>query len=221
MRERPREVVPLIRPSRLFLWVAVGVVALTGAYGWIHFSATSHVGMTEVPAEPASKTPRASGDLTTRGATVAPTSLEDLTRELRAGLTGEVRSVHEESQLGDALLIDLQNLKTDVITVNATVSEWAGRDHEHPGRVQIHARLAAGQPLDRQFGAVALVVGRYMRALGMKVDVLEIILHDEDGDKATTLDPIAAQDYYIGRVTLEQVLETTAAAKSAAVNPPP
>lgn len=217
-RERPREPVPLIRPARLFAWVAIGVAALSGVYGWVHFNATSRVGISTTTPDPPPKAAKPSSDLTVRNAVAEP-SLEQITKELRAGLTGEVRTIHEDSQLGDALLIDLQNLHTGVISVEAPVLEWAGRDHDHPGRVEIHARLEDGQPLDRQLGAVAMVTGRYMRAFGMRVDVLEVVLHGADGDKATTLDPAAAQDYYIGRVTLEQLLQTSAAAKAAAAAP--
>jgi hypothetical protein len=70
----------------------------------------------------------------------------------------------------------------------------------------VHVRLSSDRDLPRQFGAIALVVGRYKRSLRLDIPVLEVIVPGPDGLLSTTLDPKAAEEFYIARITLEALL---------------
>ena len=125
-------------------------------------------------------------------------------QELRNRLVGEVRPVTAPGQLGDALLIDLQNLQVDVSAVDAVVTQWSGRQSDVPRKAEVHVTLGSDTELDRELAGVALAVGRYKRALRLDIPLVEVKVTTGEGELRTTLDAKKAEELYIGRISLDQ-----------------
>lgn len=209
LRERSTPPVPLIRWSWLLLWVGVGLLFLAITWWWIRYNGTTRAGIDAAPppdvpataAEGVPETVPASAGSYTRTST-SPYGMVE--QELRTALVGEVRPVQAPGELGDALMIDLQNLRIDVTSVDAPVTQWSGRNKDVPRTAEIHVTLGSDQEVDRQIAAVALTVGRYKRALRLDIPLVEVVVKSVEGDLRTTIDAKRAEELYIGRISLDQ-----------------
>lgn len=203
LRDRGPAPVPLVRMSRLLLWVGVGTTML--AFAWWFVRATGEL---ETGIDPASTEPGPGEERNPVEAPAEPagTDLGQLDEELRAGLRSEVRAIHSDGELGDALLSDLLNLRSTVRDVKATVIKWTGRKQDLPHTAEIRVTLDGSTELDRQLLAVGLVVGRYKRTHRMEVPLLEVYVPGDGGLRKLTLDGTRAEAYYEQRLSPAEFL---------------
>lgn len=206
LRKPESRPVPLVRASWVILWVGVGLLGVGLWFGWMRMQANSLSGIVVTAPSTKPATPPATPPPTTPPASPSAASLKAVEAELRAGLTSEVRPIRAEGQLGDALLIDLQNLHLDVAAVDAPVLAWSGRARDVPQKAEVHVKLTSQRDLSRQFGGIALAVGRYKRALHLDIPVLEVVIATPEGELTTTLDAKLAEDFYVGRIDLQALL---------------
>lgn len=192
-REPPRPA-PLVRPGRVLAYILIGALGLGGWFGWVRWAGTSDAGISKPPAERPE-------------VVTTDTELDQVERELRSLLDPDPRDIKGEGVLADALLIDLQRMRIDVATVDATVSQWTGRLNDQPARASLRVVIASARDLDRTIGAIALVVGRYERAYHLTLEDVDIVLKTEEGDRGRSLDPKRAEDFYMARIGLEKMLE--------------
>lgn len=191
---------PAIRPARLALYVAAGVAVLGLWAGWVRLNADSRFGVTEVT-EPATPSAGAPAERLERQG-----GLAEVEASLRAGVGGSLRPIRQPGDLSDALLIDLANLKVDVETAEAEITEWSGRFLDEPRKGRVRVTLRTAQELDRSLGAVALVVGRYAQEYRLELDPIEVRVRTSDGDRRTILDPRRAAAFYTRELGLEELL---------------
>ena len=195
LRERGPSPVPLVRMSRLLLWVGVGTTVL--AFAWWFVRATGEL---ETGIDPAAPEPAVEALPPDAPAEPEGTDLQQLDEELRAGLRSEVRAIHSDDELGDALLSDLLNVRATVRDVKATVIKWTGRKQDLPHTAEVRVTLDGPAELDRQLLAVGLVVGRYKRTHRMEVPLLEVYVPGDAGLRKLVLDGTRAEAYYERRI---------------------
>jgi hypothetical protein len=148
---------------------------------------------------------------TTTATPLHPTPGQDPARELlqglRARLPQEVHSVRQPPDLGDAILIELQNLETGVTSVDAVVTSWGGPKNDQPKEATVKATFRDLETSDRDVASFGLVVGRYIRAYGIRVTDASVVFHDAAGDRGMTLDGDACAELYNGRLALSKFIQ--------------
>lgn len=202
-RPRPPGPTPLIRTSRLMVFVAVGVAFLLVYLWWIRLAATSRSGISEAPPPPAPKT---SLTAPSRLAAAGETDIQRVERELRSTLSGDPRAISGPGALGDSLLIEIQRLRVDVERVDAPVQKWTGRDQSQPATANVAVVLGTSTELDRSVGAIALVVGRYKRTYRLDIPSITIAWHTDEGDRRLSVSATRAEEFYVGRLSLTELL---------------
>ncbi len=193
-RRAPRVAPPLVRPGRVLAYIVVGALGLGAWFSWVRWAGTTDVGISEAPKARAV-------------AIVTDTELDKVDRGLRALLAADPRPIKGEGALADALLVDLQHMRIDVVTVDAVVTESTGRTGEQPVSANLRVVLASSNDLDRTVGAIALVVGRYARSYRLSFPEVSIVLKTAEGERVRSLDAKRAEEYYMDRVSLEKMLE--------------
>ncbi len=192
-RETPRPP-PMVRPGRVLAYILIGAAGVGGWLAWVRWAGTTDAGISTAPVARAP-------------VVVTDSELDKVDRELRSLLAADPRPIKGEGALADALLVDLQHMRIDVATVDATVSEWTGRSNDQPVTATLRVVIASADDLDRTVAAIALVVGRYARGYHLTFDRVDIVLRTNDGERLRSLDPRRAEEYYMDRVSLEKMLE--------------
>lgn len=126
--------------------------------------------------------------------------------ELRSVPLGDPHPVSRAGDLGDAILIELQKLRVDVVRVDAPVTKWGGKKLDDPAVAEVRVHFRSRGKLDRELGAVALVVGRYKQRYTIDIPVLEARWESEGGTRAKLIDARTAELFTQGRAKLGQVL---------------
>lgn len=212
-RPAPPPAAPLVRPGVLLGYLAMGLLVLGIGAWWTRLGADGNYGVrpratrstvaVAPPTAPAAATSTGSGP---RLGAPASDPLLLLEEELRAGASGTLRPVRRPGDLGDAVLIDLQNLRVGVETVQAEVTEWSGRMLDEPRRARVSVQLYSADELDRSLGAVAMVVGRYKSAYRLQMEPIEVRVRTSQGDGRKTLDADRAEAFYAQRLSLRELL---------------
>ncbi len=198
----PRSNQPTVRLRRVFAFVMLGASALAVVYLWV-LTVGSTQGVqkakpeTQTDAEPTTLQPISS-------TTADP--YRDMLLSLRGRLPQEVKSVRTPPDLGDAVLIELQNLETSVESVSAEVTKWTGPRGDQPKDATVVATFRDTESVDRDLAAFGLVMGRYMRAYAMKIPDARMVFHSPEGDVGRTIDAQSALDLYSGKTPLKQFL---------------
>jgi hypothetical protein len=192
---------PLVRGSRVLAMVAVGLLLLLLGYSWIKVGG-SKLGVSAprtagTPATPTGTAP----------AVAAP--LVALEKDLRASLPGTARAVAKAGDLSDALLVELVQLRVDVVSADGVVTKWAGRRLDEPKSAEVRIQYRSSGDISREIAAMALVVGRYKRLYRLDIPVFEVT--DTTGRGMTRIDAAKAEAFYQARLTLEQLLTSVAA----------
>ncbi|MCK6508148.1 hypothetical protein L6R53_33080 [Myxococcota bacterium] len=136
-----------------------------------------------------------------------------LERELRGQMMSGVQEVPDAEALESALLIELNRVRLQVVQIDVTVlapppvppGEAAGALEV----VELRLRLRTdGQELDRELGAAALVVGKYMTHHALGVPLLEVAFEGLADGKLMrrSLDAEQAQQLYLARLSLADFL---------------
>jgi hypothetical protein len=203
---RPRELPELarperrppsgLRPLRLLTWLFVGLIV--AMLGWVSYQLGKPPRLnpedgilprSELPAPP------------------TPSPVQLLEKELRAALPPNPRAVVEAGDLPDNLTIELQQMGVDVVTVEATVTKWAGRKEDQPQAAEIHITIKPSEALERDMGAIGLVVGRYVTLYRLSVPVFEVIVITDDQAVKRNFDAVRSSSFYEERLSLEGWLE--------------
>ncbi|HNH47934.1 MAG TPA: hypothetical protein PKY30_12895 [Myxococcota bacterium] len=203
---RPRELPELarperrppsgLRPLRLLTWLFVGLIV--AMLGWVSYQLGKPprinpedgiLPRSELPPPP------------------TPSPVQLLEKELRAALPPNPRAVVEAGDLPDNLTIELQQMGVDVVTVDATVTKWAGRKEDQPQAAEIHITIKPSEALERDMGAIGLVVGRYVTLYRLSVPVFEVIVVTDDQAAKRSFDAVRSSSFYEERLSLEGWLE--------------
>jgi hypothetical protein len=199
--ERPRrrtvasvadEPTPLIRPWRVLGMILAGVLALGGLWAAAELTRPPTAPISTVTAPPS--------------AAAAVDPLKETERRLRAVPLGDARPVTQPGHLEDAMTIELQKLGVRVVRVRAPVTNWTGRKSDDPAVAEVHVTFRSDGDLDADLGAIQLVVGRYRLAYTLDVPVVNAILEDDTGERATRLDADRALRFAQGRVGLSEAV---------------
>jgi len=182
---------PLVRPGRLFGMILVLMLLLGGAWAVLELSSPTAAPVVSVGK---ARTPRP----------VDP--LAAVEAELRKAHVGPVREVRGPGDLDDALLLDLQQLGVQVVSVRAPVVRWTGRKKDDPAAAEVHVTFKPGPDQNRDLGAIGLAVGRYKLKYNLQVEPFEIIMESEGTGAATTLDPAVAERFVQGRARLSELV---------------
>jgi hypothetical protein len=162
------------------------------------------------PAEPARTTAPAADDPLRKALALTEA-------ELRGRMPPVPRRIEEPGALGDALMLEMTQLGVNVTSVDATVMKYTGRKQDQPKTVEVRVSyvpgarpgadaVAAQAASARDVGAIALVVGRYVRVYRLEVPILEIT--DMSTLTKGILPPAQAEAWYLGRVPLPKLLES-------------
>ena len=145
-------------------------------------------------------------------ATISPyDALED---DLRAQLMEGILDITGETAFEDALLIELRRVRVDVRSVRVSILTWAGRNKDVPDEVSFNLKVMGREgELDRELGALGMVLGKYIQHYGLQVRDLNIILSTEEGLRKIQMNPETARRYFTHRVSLERFLSSAFAAE--------
>jgi hypothetical protein len=185
--------VPLVRPGRVAAMIGVGLLLLGGAWATLEMSRPDTGTIVSVNRP----TP----------APAAPDPLRETEKRLRGVALGAARPVRQPGQLEDAVMIELQQLGVRVVRVRAPVTRWTGRKDDDPAAAEVHVTFRSGDDLDAELGAIQLVVGRYKIAYTLDIPVVEAILEDDEGTRATRLDAGRAERFAQGRIGLAEAVQ--------------
>lgn len=138
-------------------------------------------------------------------------ALED---DLRAQLMEGILDITGETAFEDALLIELRRVRVDVRSVRVSILTWAGRNKDVPDEVSFNLKVMGREgELDRELGALGMVLGKYIQHYGLQVRDLNIILSTEEGLRKIQMNPETARRYFTHRVSLERFLSSAFAAE--------
>ena len=120
---------------------------------------------------------------------------------LRARMAPNPREARTETQLSDALLLDIGQMQVRVRSVKVRVVKYSGRRLDEPRAAEIRVEYLPGDDRARDLGAIALVVGRYARMLRMDLPVFTIT--DTLGQSVAPT-ALVVDAFYLGRLDLEK-----------------
>jgi hypothetical protein len=204
---RPFESAPksMIRWRGIVLLAGVGGVAMMMWVWFVNMHATADFAPAQRTAQTAAAIPPplAADEI---AAEISPyDTLED---ELREQLMEGILDIPGETDFEDALLIELRRVRVDVRSVRVSIASWAGRRQDLPDEVSFNLKVMARDgELDRDLGALGLVMGKYIQHYGLQVTELNVILSAEDGLRKVTMNPETARRYFTHRVSLERFLK--------------
>jgi len=204
---RPFESAPKssIRWRGIVLLAGVGGVAMMMWVWFVNMHATADFAPAQRTAQTAASIPPplAAAEI---AAEISPyDTLED---ELREQLMEGILDIPGETDFEDALLIELRRVRVDVRSVRVSIESWAGRRQDLPDEVSFNLKVVARDgEIDRDLGALGLVMGKYIQHYGLQVTELNVILSAEDGLRKVTMNPETARRYFTHRVSLERFLK--------------
>ncbi len=196
---RPAPPPPLVRTGRLAAMIVAGLLCMALVYGWIQVGAWSQSGVS-------ASTPRPLADTRTPA---PPSPLALLEQELRTALPATPRLVEKDGDLSDALLLELVQLRVDVVNADGHVTKWVGRHLDEPKKAEVRIQYRSTGDISREMGAIAMVVGRYKRLYRLDIGVFEVTEMAAQGQ--TRIDPDKAEALYQARLSLEKLLASIVA----------
>ncbi len=199
----PRGPPPVVRASRVLMGLFLGGCLL--ALGWLYMSI---IGSSEGTQAPKVRPPATTTATPLVGSGPADDALHQMVASLRTRLPQEVQTVKKPGDLGDAILIELQNLQTSVEGVDATVTQWTGPKGDRPKSASVVVTFHDTQSLNRDLLSFGLVLGRYQRAYPeLKIPDARVVFHADDGDRGLTIDAESCLEVYSARITVQKYLE--------------
>ena len=95
----------------------------------------------------------------------------------------------------------------DAQLIDALITEWGGRASEQqPMAAEIRVTCRTRGELERELGAIGLIVGRYARIYRLNVPVFEVVIISEEGSYKRSFEAKRADQFYAGDLSLEQYL---------------
>ena len=214
---------PLMRP-----WLLIGVAFVVATFAflvvtWVQGTATMRY------TSPTGHAPREGGDAagptgpvgaTGPADTPDPTPREvsanalydEMELALRDRLMPGCLTISKEDDLDTALRVELSRLGVQVQSIHAPIVSWGGRHGDVPLAVEIRLWYESEpDQLDRELGAIGLVVGKYTQNYSLEVRAFEVFLRDAQGEtRARSLDSTAARQFYLRRLSLLEFLTAEA-----------
>jgi hypothetical protein len=202
-----------VRPWLLVAVAFVGVLCAFLVVSWVQGTASMRYGYTTEPAHreaaeagepaiPTAASPAASRDVS------ANILYDKMELELRDRLMPGCLTISREDDLDAALRMELSRLGVLVQSIHAPIVSWGGRHGDVPLAVEIRVWYE-GKPdqLDRELGAIGLVVGKYAQNYSLDVRTFEVYVRDAQGEtRARSLDAAAARQLYLRRRSLLEFL---------------
>jgi hypothetical protein len=138
---------------------------------------------------------------------VSPFAIMEVT--LRDQLMEGILDITGEEAFEVALLIELRRVRLDVAWARVKIETWAGRNKGVPEDVRFQIRLRGrADGLDRDLGALGLVLGKYIQHYGLEAKAIEVLLEDESGGvRQVHMHPDSARRFFTHRMSLEEFLE--------------
>jgi hypothetical protein len=210
---------PPIRPALLLMTVVVGLLGAFLLVSYIQHTNNMYNARLTSPSGPTPQPPprefgvgevmpdpeQADADVEGPG----PADIyEDMEIELRTRMVPGCSTITREDDLDTALRVELSRLGVQAYSVHAPVLTWGGRKGDVPHGVEIKIWYE-GQPgeLDRELGSIGLVVGKYAQQYSLDVRAFDVYLRDREGrSRERSLDPAAARQFYLRRISLLQFL---------------
>ncbi|MEC8191839.1 MAG: hypothetical protein VX127_03855 [Myxococcota bacterium] len=196
---------PAVRWGGIALLAAVGCAVLMMWVWFVNINATADFAPRTATAQVVESIPPLDGE----AAAAAVNPYETLEDELRDQLMEGLLDIPGEGEFEDALLIELRRVRVDVRSVRVKILTWAGRRQDLPDQVSFNLKVMARDgELDRDLGALGLVMGKYIQHYGLQAVELNVILSSEDGLRKVVMDPEVARRYFTHRVSLERFLQS-------------
>ncbi len=131
-----------------------------------------------------------------------------LDQELRGRMKTDVSPIQKPGDLESALYVELSRMELADVRIDARVTQWAGRKKDVPRSAEIQIRYTSKNgALDRELGAIGLIVGRYTQSYELDIARFEVLLDTgDDGVRRWPIDPAQARNYYIRRIDLPTFL---------------
>lgn len=213
---------PAVRPALLLMTVIVGLVGAFLLVSYIQHSAnmynsrlTSPTGTQTQQAEPQVSPRRGEatlvGELPSTRADNTPSSetiYDEMELALRNRMMPGCITIAREDDLDTALRVELSRLGVQAYSVHAPVLTWGGRKNDVPHGVEVKIWYEGQQgQLDRELGAIGLVVGKYAQQYSLDIRAFDVSVRDRDGSiRERTLDAGAAKQFYLHNISLLQFL---------------
>jgi len=127
---------------------------------------------------------------------------------LREQLMEGILDIAGEEAFEVALLIELRRVRLDVAWARVKIETWAGRNKDVPENVRFQVRIRGrADDLDRDLGALGLVLGKYIQHYGLEAQGIEVLLEDEAGSvRQVRMHPDSARRFFTHRMSLEEFL---------------
>jgi hypothetical protein len=210
---------PAVRPALMLMTVVVGLLGAFLLVSYIQHTNNMYNARLTAPSETPSQPPpreygvgevmpgQAGADAQESGPS-SEAIYEEMEIELRTRMVAGCSTITREDDLDTALRVELSRLGVKAYSIHAPVLTWGGRKGDVPHGVEIRIWYE-GQPgeLDRELGAIGLVVGKYAQQYSFDVRAFDVFLRDSSGrSRERSLDPNAARQFYLRRISLLQFL---------------
>ena len=205
---RPRPEPPRLRLSVVLGTSIIGFLGLAWWVWYVDLASKAPPGPTSFPVVPEARI----ADAPEPPPSPAQAQLRIVEEELVARLPEATRAIETESDLEMALNTELAALGIDVIEADAKVFSWtfgegAGTRVPQVVEFSVRVRPAAAQLTDREQGAIALVVGRYIAAYHLVVTQFDVVVETADAlPRTVPTDAMRAQRLAEGQIDLAAYL---------------
>jgi hypothetical protein len=213
-QQRPRPEPPRVRLS---IVLGTSIIGFLGLGWWVWYVNTASESLPPPALLEPVHVPGAVEDAREPPPSPAQAQLRVVEQELVERLPQTTRTIADESDLEMALNTELASLGVDVIEADAKVFSWTlsdGVDGAGAARVpqvvefSVRVRPATGSQLsDREQGAIAIVVGRYIAAYDLVVTQFDVVVESPDAlPRTVPTDAMRAQRLAEGQIDLAAYL---------------
>jgi len=93
--------------------------------------------------------------------------------------------------------------------VRAPVINWTrAGSNRVPEVADVQVQIRSEGELDREFAAIAMVVGKYLTHYDMTLSQFKVAVETESGElRGRSFDPMAARDLYAFRISLQEYFD--------------
>ena len=212
-QQRPRPEPPRVRLS---IVLGTSIIGFLGLGWWVWYVDTASKSLPPPAAFPPVHEARLVEDAPEPPPSPARAQLQIVEQELVERLPQATRPIADESDLEMALNTELAALGIDVIEADAKVFSWTFSDPAEGGTAarvpqvvefSVRVRPAGAQLSDREQGAIAIVVGRYIAAYNLVVTQFDAVVEAADAlPHAIPIDAMRAQRLAEGQIDLAAYL---------------
>jgi hypothetical protein len=200
---------------RLSIVLGTSIIGFLGLGWWVWYVDTASKPLTPAADPTPVHAPRAVVETPEPPPSPAQAQLRIVEQELVDRLPQTTRAITDESDLEMALNTELASLGVDVIEADAKVFSWTlsetaeGAAARVPQVVEFSVRVrpTGAQLSDREQGAIAIVVGRYISAYDLVVTQFDVVVETTDAlPRTVPTDAMRAQRLAEGQIDLPAYL---------------